>query len=613
MVSTRQRHTRSTVSTAPSTTVNPQPQSAQLHSARRSRTRARVKTTSANSGTKESCGQADGHGPLSTKNNQHPSGSPDESDTQQPGLPRASLIQAPLTARGTRRNASSARRRPTSSKASAAAPALDNELEKDAVEDVEEPRRQRVEAVEIVQRAFRAKKAIKEHQTRDSSDQDASPDSKAQISSGPTTAEALSMDSHATVSTLPMDAIETDATEGFLSQMSLSPPPTISFEHEDEDYGSPWLMVYDSNPSASRYRRRTLQANWTIEDLERELQEDNPNPDPNPDPEDDSRLDYAREGWRVSQSPVASRSSPLSPSRRWSRASRAGHDLFSPAHSPERDAAHQPRERPTEFDMEMDAGQEEDDDDPFGFAKVERQLQRTKSMRPKPVAINNWHRRDWEWDIIHTSTPQKEDDNQQSSTPDEDSSVFDISIDSSPVKVPEAGMPASYGAGSAKARSGAKRIMRTEYLESMLPRPRKKGASNHRRPVDADSWTVNMRGAQESENRNELSSSSEEEEEEEEVLVRRRRGTVVVTKPRGTRKQQQEPVKDLKAPAPKRLLLTTNTTKSKDKRAAKVKDAEKVTEEESSGWTAEQLAAQKERIRYFQQIDDFEMDVETVR
>ncbi|KAF9931579.1 hypothetical protein BGZ75_003144 [Mortierella antarctica] len=390
--------------------------------------------------------------------------------------------------------------------------------------------------------------------------------------------------------------------------MSLSPPPTVSFEHEEEDYGSPWLMVYDSNASASRYRRRTLQANWTIEDLERELQEDNPNPDPNTDSEDDSRQDYARDGWRVSQSPIASRFTALSSSRRKSRASRAGNDLFSPAHSPERDTVYQPRESLTELDMEMDAGHEEGDDDPFGFAKVERQLQRTKSMRPKPVAINNWHRHDWEWDIIHNSTPQNGDGTQQSRTPDDDTGIFNITTERSPMKVPEAGMPASYGyssAGSAKARSRAKRIMRTEYLESMLPRPRKMAVSNNRRPVGADSWTVSARGRQGPE--------SGSESEEEEVLVRRRRGTVAVANPSGTKKRRQEPVNETQVPAPKRVLPTAITSKSKDKRTAKDKEAERIIEQESSGWTAEQLAAHKERIRYFQQVDDFEMDVETVR
>ncbi|KAF9281123.1 hypothetical protein BGZ68_006834 [Mortierella alpina] len=609
MVLTRQRHTRSTALSARSATVPSKTHLAQPRSALQSRTRTRVKASSTNPGTSENGGQAGD--PLSTENNQHSSCSPGESDTQLSVLLRASPKQAPLTARGTRRNASAATRRSESIKASANPPAFDSELDKDAVEDVEEPRRQRVEAVEIVQRAFRAKKAMKDQQVEGNTGKEASPNSCTQISSDPTTAETLSMDNHGTTSALSTDAnaTHTDDTEELsLSQMSLSPPPTVSFEYEEEDYGSPWLMVYDSNPSASRYRRRTLQANWTIEDLERELQEDNPYPDPNPDSEDDSRLDFAWDGWRVSQSPITSRFSALSPSRRKSGASRTEHDFFSPEHSVERDTVYQPREPLTALDMDMDAGQEEGDDDPFGFAKVERQLQRTKSMRPKPVAINNWHRNDWEWDIIHTSNPD-DDGDRQSRTPDDDTGDFNVTIESSPRKVPEAGMPASYNypsAGPAKARSRARRIMRTEYLESILPRPRKRGASNNRRPVTTDSWTVSTRNAQESERGNEeLSSSSEEE-----VLVRRRHGKATIAEPSVAIKQRQEKTQTR---AQKRALPTTNSTKAKDKRAIKDKEAEKTIEEESSGWTAEQLAAHKERIRYFQQVDDFEMDVETVR
>ncbi|KAF9561676.1 hypothetical protein EC968_005636 [Mortierella alpina] len=618
MVSTRQRNSRSAAPSASSTAVPSHRQSAQLRSALHSRPRARVKAAFANPGTKEHGVQADDRSPLSTENSQHPSDSPSEAHTQRPVLPRASLKQAPLTARGTRRNASTARRRPGSTKASVIPPALDDELEEDAVEDVEEPRRQRVEAVEIVQRAFRAKKAIK-GQTQHNMDKDASPNPWTQISEGSTT-ETLSMENHIATSALSTDAIQTDATEDLsLSQMSLSPPPAVSFEHEDEDYGSPWLMVYDSNPSASRYRRRTLQANWTIEDLERELQEDNPNPDPNTDSEDDSRLDYARDGWRVSQSPIASRFSALSSSRRKSGVSRVGNDLFSPAHSPERDTVYPSRKSLTDLDvnMDMDAGHEEGDDegddDPFGFAKVERQLQRTKGMRPKPVAINNWHRNDWEWDIIHTRTSQADDGDQVSRTPEDDTSAFNVSAESSPMKVPEAGMPASYGypsAKSAKAQSRAKRIMRTEYLESILPRPRKRGASHNRRPGGAHSWTVSTKGADELESGNGDSSSSSE---EEEVLVRRRRGTAVIAKPSGAMKQRQEPERKTQTPAPKRVLQAAKTSKLKDKRAVKDKEAEDIIDQESSGWTAEQLAAHKERIRYFQQVDDFEMDVETVR
>ncbi|KAF9953615.1 hypothetical protein BGZ72_005302 [Mortierella alpina] len=617
MVSTRQRHTRSAASIAPSAALSSHPQPAQPRSALRSRTRTRVNATATNPGTEDNGGQPEDPIPLSTENKQHPSDSLRESNTQLPLTPTASLKQTPLTARGTRRNASTARRRPESTKANAVPPTLENEVDKDAVDDVEEPRRQRVEAVEIVQRAFKAKKAIKDQQTRGNMDKETFTNSWDQVSVGLTTTEALSMDSHTTTSAHSMDATHTDATEELsLSQMSLSPPPTVSFEYEDEDYGSPWLMVYDSNPSASRYRRRTLQANWTIEDLERELQEDNPNPDPNPDSEDDSRLDYARDGWRVSQSPIASRFSAPSSSRRKSAASRAGNNLFSPAHSPERDTVYPSRAPLADFDVEMDAGQEEGDDDPFGFAKVERQLQRTKSMRPKPVAINNWHRNDWEWDIIHPSTSQRDNGDHQSRTPDDDTSVFNITPDSSPMKVPEAGMPASYrypSSGSAKARSRAKRTMRTEYLESMLPRPRRRGTNNSRRPVGADSWTVSTRGALGSESGNEESSEEEEEEEEEEVLVRRRRGTVAVAKPSGAKKQPQEPENEIQVPAQKRVLSTTSKRKSKEKGAVKEKEAEKVMDQDSSGWTAEQLAAHQERIRYFQQVDDFEMDVETVR
>ncbi|KAG0375001.1 hypothetical protein BGX24_009664 [Mortierella sp. AD032] len=235
-----------------------------------------------------------------------------------------------------------------------------------------------------------------------------------------------------------------------------------------------------------------------------------------------------------------------------------------------------------------------------------------------------------------------------------------IVLATTPTKKPEAGMPSSYdsldsyGEGQGR-RSKPRKFMRTELLQAMLPRPRKvRGVAaekaEHRglrsKSMARDGDNVFVIDSDDSEEESELV-GEEEEEEEEEVLVRRRHtrsvtipanaamaAATMTTPPQSAKKTapttkstkttantsqkrqapastttsvQQQAFKRQKfqkpspAPAPS---ASSSTSKSTKKKASDKED-------EKAHWTKEQRKAHEERIRYFAQIDDFELEVET--
>ncbi|KAG0210057.1 Ddynein light chain roadblock-type 1 [Mortierella sp. GBA30] len=640
MPSTRQLRSRAIDVVTPSVADHtPQTGHDQTRSKIRSQTRVRNTSTNQSMKANEEIEERDDEYRLPNDDDHQNSLSNSEAPQAQRSIPtkQHSHKKTPLTARGARRLTATSVRRSNRGKRISMRADVDILPDNDSVEEVEEPRRQRVYAVEIVERAFKAKIAMREQQGDVSEDKEVSSSvswaldtSKESVKPStasstaalavPFTAETVNTDAQTSAVEALQDVETSDLS---LSKMSLSPPPSPSFGFDDEEYGSPWLMVYDSNPTA-QYRRRTLQANWTIEDLERELQEDNPNPDPNPDSDDEPRLE--QNGWWRSQSSTASPSSARSLARRKSGELKGG--AASPTKGANTSTLHgQLLDRdnsgfagwPQGALMDSDTGVEVDygeaEDDPFGFAKVERQLQRAKSMRPRLVAINNRNHKDWEWDILHSN--KKSSTRRQSEAGDDDTGVFNFTVESSPRKIPEAGMPTSLDFSSSKTsggRSRAKKYMRTEHLEAMLPRRRKVIASKKRTTMGAGSWTVSSTHEQESETES-VALSDADDESDEEVLVRRRPVTASTSNSRVPKKRRSE--KELQTPTSNRSRVApvADTTNSREKTKAKAKTAEmeRTDEEDSSGWTTEQLAAHEERIKYFKQVDDFEMEVETVR
>jgi len=124
----------------------------------------------------------------------------------------------------------------------------------------------------------------------------------------------------------------------FFEDLSLSPPPPpLVFDGEEDALGelneeSRWMMVFDSEHRSAKDAPRRI-----IPDLEHTRLEDGHDGE-------DHDLSTVSDTWRQKED----------------------------------------QERGGDDDVE-------DDDDPFGFFKVERQLQRTKNLRPKLLAINEVH------------------------------------------------------------------------------------------------------------------------------------------------------------------------------------------------------------------------------
>ncbi|KAF9360530.1 hypothetical protein BGX26_008950 [Mortierella sp. AD094] len=215
-----------------------------------------------------------------------------------------------------------------------------------------------------------------------------------------------------------------------------------------------------------------------------------------------------------------------------------------------------------------------------------------------------------------------------------------IVIRATPQKKPEAGMPSSLESPStSKTNRNArpKKYMRTEQLEALLPRRRRpkeglsamrKGASIKSSPrvvLSSESDIESESDSDDASASSELSSSEEEDEDEEEEEAQhrgqlRKRPAKTTSANQVSSKKRRAPAKS-KIPQAKRTLAssksnvstaaTTNSSSLKSKGKEKEKEKGKEKDDDKSGWTASQLAAHKERIKYFQQVDDFELEVET--
>ncbi|KAF9286834.1 hypothetical protein BGZ88_008865 [Linnemannia elongata] len=241
-----------------------------------------------------------------------------------------------------------------------------------------------------------------------------------------------------------------------------------------------------------------------------------------------------------------------------------------------------------------------------------------------------------------------------------------IVLEATPTKKPEAGMPSTFdfaGAGQ-RTRNKPKKFMASEQLAAMLPRPRKllvrtaATSRSSRRSKGGDNvFEVESDVSADESGLDEV--VEEEEEEEEEVLVRRRptRSTVAsantasaaksattttatatvtgkkaahtptktpkvgpsnATKATANTSSQKRhaPASTItaapasKRPRPQKSVPAASTAASSGSKSRKAV-VEKKGEEDRSQWTEEQRAALEERIRYFSQIDDFELEVES--
>ncbi|KAF9537387.1 hypothetical protein EC957_008372 [Mortierella hygrophila] len=227
-----------------------------------------------------------------------------------------------------------------------------------------------------------------------------------------------------------------------------------------------------------------------------------------------------------------------------------------------------------------------------------------------------------------------------------------IVLEITPTKKPEAGMPSTFESAQAGQRTKIrpKKFMATELLAAMLPRPKKSLARTAAVPRSS-------RRSKGGDNVFEVESDvSADEEEEEEVLVRRRTtrasgsttsaAKAATTTPATGKKLANTSTKPAKAGTSNATKATANTSSQKRHEPASTKTAAPASkrprlqkslpaasatsvaaassghkskkavvvekqEEDQSHWTKQQRAAHEERIRYFAQVDDFELEVET--
>ncbi|KAF9438659.1 hypothetical protein BGZ76_006032 [Entomortierella beljakovae] len=189
-----------------------------------------------------------------------------------------------------------------------------------------------------------------------------------------------------------------------------------------------------------------------------------------------------------------------------------------------------------------------------------------------------------------------------------------IVIQTTPKKKPEAGMPLSLDSSSTSGKNRRfKQYLLTEQLEALLPRPRRLKAAGGSMSRKTNSNVNSRRTVNVSDD--EISS-----EEEDEPLVRgslRKRPAAAAADAQLPSKKRQTVTKS-RIPVPTR---TRAPQKTKDSTISITipsnpsnnnKEKELSKDIDKSGWTEAQLQAHEERIKYFQQIDDFELDVETL-
>ncbi|KAF9205734.1 hypothetical protein BGZ49_003575 [Haplosporangium sp. Z 27] len=191
-----------------------------------------------------------------------------------------------------------------------------------------------------------------------------------------------------------------------------------------------------------------------------------------------------------------------------------------------------------------------------------------------------------------------------------------ILIEDSPKKKPEAGMPLSLESPSSKTKRNGRsgKYMLTEQLEALLPRRRR--PMNKLSTMRRKKGTVVSRNIESNdESDSDLSSapSSSEDNDEEELghhRQKRKRPATVSALKQVSSKKRRTPVESSSKRTPTSLSksnISTSATTSSSLDKSKGKEKEK----ENGGWSTSQIEAQKERIKYFQQVDDFELDVET--
>ncbi|KAF9363192.1 hypothetical protein BGX34_004656 [Mortierella sp. NVP85] len=215
-----------------------------------------------------------------------------------------------------------------------------------------------------------------------------------------------------------------------------------------------------------------------------------------------------------------------------------------------------------------------------------------------------------------------------------------ILIETTPKKKPEAGMPLSMdispppspsirtnkSRGRMSKKSSHKPLL-TEQLEALLPQRRFK-----REPLGSKNKRV---GRTKGRKDVVMIESSDEESDDEEDNPRRVHGNKGKKKGVAEARHQNRPTTKQRSSRPTLSSSVRDTAPSGKKRRAPA-DVESYTpvpkrnhvqksmdadlsskskekhQADMSGWSASQLAAQKERIKYFQQVDDFELEVETV-
>ncbi|KAF9112197.1 hypothetical protein BGX27_003798 [Mortierella sp. AM989] len=237
------------------------------------------------------------------------------------------------------------------------------------------------------------------------------------------------------------------------------------------------------------------------------------------------------------------------------------------------------------------------------------------STPQKPTTTNNNN---------DTTRSQQRDLNLSDSSDD----LVPILVKSSPQTIPEAGVPSPPSASGTEKGGRPKKYMLTEQLEALLPRRRRPvgrlnvtGKRNSKRVVPQVTLSSESDIESESDNANASSAPPSSEEEEEEQLVRhrghsRKKPVSTTSVPQSSSRKRRAPV-NLNTPISKRSQASSKSkaaaTTVTSSRSLKPRGKEKEEkEEDKSGWSPSQFAAQKERIKYFQQVDDFELEVETL-
>ncbi|KAG0087818.1 hypothetical protein BGZ93_006769 [Podila epicladia] len=346
-------------------------------------------------------------------------------------------------------------------------------------------------------------------------------------------------------------------------------------------------------------------------------------------------------------------------------------------------------------DIAEDRPNEEDgpEDDPFGFTKVERRLQRTRNVRPRPLAINEQRQlnhqtmasrtessassissrlglgasrrssmrkrgstrdkpktveftersissdnfkdtSDFEryMEIDHTGrldSPKagQQGDTDQSREPDISiattppqrswprSHRYSMGLDlppialaSTPEKTPEAGMPLAYKSklptrNMRREVTSSKKIKYTftQKLETLLPK--------RRRPQGDRSRSKEKRVPANGDDTNEFQSGSHYDD----IVDSDDYGKTARKDNLGRQRRTASGSKPTAPSTSKKTMDPTNGSMKPYHPRSKAREQALKDKPEESGWSVAQRKVQQERIQYFKEVDDFELEVETIR